>query len=217
MQTYSHYILMALLNRQLQKRAAVDEAGTPISQVGGLALPPVKSAALMVGSVAPDIPLILLTIGFILSDRLAGRSFGPGAGADQSNVGYLFDYLFFHNKWVMTLHNLFHGPLMIVFYLVAGYWGWRLGRKWGSALFWFAVACALHTVIDIPLHTDDGPLLLFPLYFGLRYRSPLSYWDPAHYGNLWAPFEHLLILGGLIYLLWDWWRKRRTRAQVALS
>jgi hypothetical protein len=211
MQTYSHYILTALLNRKLKERTGTDGVGAPVLQVGGVALPPIKTPALMLGSVAPDIPLILLTIVFIISDRLAGRSFGPGDGPGQSNVGYLFDYLFFHNKWVMTLHNLFHGPLMVIFYLIAGYWGWRLGRKWGPALFWFAVTCALHTAIDIPLHTEDGPLLLFPFYFGLRYRSPISYWDPAHYGNLWAPAEHLVILATLIYLIWDWWRKRRVK------
>jgi hypothetical protein len=213
MQTYSHYILTALLNRKLKERTTT-EGQTVGLQMGGLALPPLQTPALMVGSVAPDLSLILLTIVFIISDQLAGRSFGPASGAESSNVEYLFDYLFFHNQWVMTLHNLFHGPVMIIFYLATGYWGWRRGRRWGAALFWFALACTLHTLIDIPLHTDDGPLLLFPLNFAVRYRSPISYWDPAYYGNLWAPFEHLLIFGVLIYLIWDWWRKRRARARM---
>ncbi|MEO0497657.1 MAG: hypothetical protein AAF141_09845, partial [Pseudomonadota bacterium] len=25
-----------------------------------------------------------------------------------------------------------------------------------------------------------------------RFRSPVSYWDPAHYGNIWAPIEGAL-------------------------
>jgi hypothetical protein len=44
----------------------------------------------------------------------------------------------------------------------------------------------------------------------------VSYWDPAHYGNIFAPLEHLLIAGVLIYLVVDWWRTRRQR-QSALS
>ena len=207
MQTYSHYILSAFVNRKLKAAEVRHPAQQPNLQLGGVQLPPLHSVALMIGSVAPDIPLTLLGIGFIASDLLAGRRPGPGNG--PSNAAYLFDYLFFHNKWVMTAHNLFHSPFMLLCFLIIGHTAWRSGRRWGRWLFWFAIACAFHTLIDIPLHTDDGPLLLFPFNWELRFHSPLSYWDPAHYGNIFAPLEHLLIVGVLIYLVIDWWRSRR--------
>jgi hypothetical protein len=216
LQTYSHYILTAFLNRKLKAAEARHSTEQPNLTLGSTKLPPLHTAALMIGSIAPDIPLTLLGIGFIASDLLAGRRPGPGSADGQSNAAYLFDYLFFHSKWVMTVHNLFHSPLMILCYLSAGYTLWRSGRRGGGWLFWFAVACALHTMIDIPLHTDDGPLLLFPFNWELRFHSPLSYWDPAHYGNIFSPLEHLLIAGVLIYLVVDWWRTRRQR-QAALS
>jgi hypothetical protein len=212
MQTYSHLILTAALHRALKQQAGGGEAANDSLQVKGVALPPLRAGALMWGSVAPDLPLILLTFIYIGADTWAGRSMLPEASPAESYVAYLFDYLFFHNRWVMTLHNLFHGPLMILFYLAAGYWGWKLGRRWAPALFWFALSCGLHTAIDIPLHTDDGPLLLFPFYWEERFRSPISYWDPAYYGRLWFPLEHLVMFGLLIYLLITWWRARKRKA-----
>jgi hypothetical protein len=215
MQTYSHLIVTAVLNRKLKEQAKRNPNAPAQPTREGKGLPPLHSTALLIGSVAPDIPLILLTLVFILSDTLAGHKIGPDPEAGQSNVGYLFRYLFFHNRWVLTLHNLFHGPLMILFYTVAGYLAWRMGKSWGSALFWFAFSCGLHTLIDIPLHTDDGPLIFFPFYWETRFHSPLSYWDPKHYGNYWSIFEHLLIIGMLIYLLVGWWRDRKVKLSLA--
>ncbi len=45
-----------------------------------------------------------------------------------------------------------------------------------------------------------------------RFRSPVSYWDPAHYGRLAAAAELLLGLALLLWLL----RRARTRGAVAL-
>ena len=217
MQTYSHLILTAVLNRKLKEQAKINPNAPARPTSDGKGLPPLQSTALLIGSFAPDMPLILLTLVFILSDMWAGNKMGPDPEAGSSNVGYLFSYLFFHNRWVLTLHNLFHGPLMILFYIVAGYLAWRLGRGWGPSLFWFAFSCGLHTLIDIPLHTDDGPLIFFPFYWETRFHSPLSYWDPQHYGNYWSIFEHLLILGMLIYLMVGWWRARKLKVSLAGS
>lgn len=217
MQTYSHLILTAVLNRKLKQQAQRNPNASARPLSAGQGLPPLKSTALLIGSVAPDIPLILLTIGFIASDMLAGHKMGPDLDASQSNVAYLFRYLFFHNRWVLTLHNLFHGPLVLIFYMAIGYGAWRFGKNWGASLFWFAFSCGLHTLVDIPLHTDDGPLLFFPFNWETRFHSPLSYWDPRHYGNYWSPFEHLVVFGMLIYLLVGWWRDRKVKINLLSS
>ncbi|MEZ4708255.1 MAG: hypothetical protein R3A44_13675 [Caldilineaceae bacterium] len=213
MQTYSHYIVTAALNRVWKKR---EQGGGPL-MLAGYTLPPVKTAPLMLGSILPDIPLILLSFGAIGYDRMHGIEMSFDNDPAHSLTAWLFDYAFFNVWWVKALHNLFHAPLMVLAYLGIGYWLWRRGRAWGASLFWLAVACLIHTAIDIPLHYDDGPLLLFPINWTLRFYSPVSYWDPRRYGNIVAPLEHLLILGLLVYLALGWRRDRALRRQAAVT
>ena len=213
MQTYSHYIITAALNRVWKKG---EQTNGPL-KLAGFTLPPVKTGSLMLGSILPDIPLILLTFCTIGYDRMRGIEMSFDSNPAQSLTAWLFDYAFFNVWWVKALHNLFHAPLMVLAYLFIGYWMWRRGRAWGARLFWLAIACLIHTAIDISLHYDDGPLLLFPFNWTLRFYSPVSYWDPKRYGNIFAPLEHLLILGLLIYLLVGWWRNRALRKQEAAA
>ena len=206
MQTYSHYIITVALNRNW---AGLEQVNGSL-QLAGYKLPPLKKVPLMVGSVLPDLLLILLAIGTIGYDWMQGVEFGPDMESAESTTRWLFDYAFFNAWWVKAAHNLFHGPLMILFYLITGYFAWRAGRHWGASLFWLAVSCMIHTAIDIPLHYDDGPLLLFPFDMNFRFYSPVSYWDPQRYGNIFAPLEHLFIVGLLIYLVVGWWRMKKS-------
>lgn len=228
MQTYTHFVLTAVLNRAAKRREAA--LATPAEQ-GRTAinkLPPVNTFWLMVGSIMPDIPLILITFGAIAMDLWSGNRMGPGneAAELQSYTGYLFRYAFFHEPWVKLAHNLFHAPFLILLYGLAGYWLWqrsgaqaaaRQTAQRGAALFWFALACALHSAIDIPLHYDDGPLVFFPFDWQTRVYSPISYWDPQRYGRPFALFEHLLLLGMLLFLLVDWWRRRQALRTAATT
>lgn len=222
MQTYTHFVMTAVLNRAAKSREAkltkqAAQGHTVINQ-----LPPVNTFWLMAGSIMPDIPLILITFGAMALDLWNGNRMEPGheAMAMQSYTGYLFRYAFFHEPWVKLAHNLFHAPFLILLYGLVGYGLWRRSgaqqsaqqtAKRGAALFWFALACALHTAIDIPLHYDDGPLLFFPFDWQTRFYSPVSYWDPQRYGRPFGIFEHLLLLGMLLFLLIDWWRRRQAR------
>lgn len=185
MQTYSHFIITAALGRPFKNKAEASDQ-----------LPPLNKGALMLGSIMPDVPLTLTTIGCIIYDGANGLFDTP-----ESTVRQLFEDWFFNSPWVKAQHNLFHSPLLDAGYMLFGYWLWKRGHKWGAWIFWFAVACMIHTSIDIPLHYDDGPLLLFPLNWSWRFMSPVSYWDPQHYGTPFAIFEHSLVLGLLIYLI----------------
>jgi len=40
----------------------------------------------------------------------------------------------------------------------------------------------LHIAFDLPVHHDDGHRHFFPLV-QWRFESPVSYWDPRHYGR----------------------------------
>ncbi len=62
-----------------------------------------------------------------------------------------------------------------------------------------AGAALLHVAADFPLHHNDGHTHLWPLS-NWKFVSPVSYWDPAHYGNFVRPFELLLGITCLIVL-----------------
>ena len=175
MHTYSHAIQTAWLRRFLIRRGR--EA--PIS--------------LVLGSFLPDVPLILLTAWYAIRLRIEGdpavRLFGPE-----------YDALYFGDPLWISSHNLMHAPLLIAAGLLLGR---RLGARSGfwRSLYWFAVGCGIHSFVDILTHYHDGPLLLFPFDFSLRFDSPVSYWDPRHYGWIAMPVEHALDLAAACALL----------------
>jgi len=211
MQTYSHIIITAALNRLLKQKEERDGH----LAIGQKPLPPLQQRAALIGSFMPDVPLTLAGIVFIAIDLIQGNSSGFESDPMQSWTGWLFDYAFFNVWWVKLLHNLFHAPLLIFLLMAIGYFAWKGGKGWGASCFWFATSCLLHTAIDIPLHHNDGPLVFFPLDWQTRFYSPVSYWDPKYYGVQFAIAEHILILVLLIYLLTGWWRRRRERLAAA--
>lgn len=219
MQTYTHYVMTAVINQRLKAREQRLTAGEPGAHAYRTRVPPIRSGWMLLGSVMPDIPLILIFIGTFTADLIQGNMLDPGneEAAAQSYTGYLFREAFFHDPWVKFAHNLFHAPLLIVLYIVLGYWLWQRRKAWGAALFWFGCACALHTAIDIPVHYDDGPLIFFPFDWETRFYGPISYWENGRGGEWFVIVEHLLLLGMLIYLGVVWWHKRRTRHLSTLN
>ena len=176
MNTPSHFIMTAAVDKALPR------------------VPIVKSAFLL-GSVAPDLPLWLLSIGSLIYYH-----FVQGWTMVET-TRLMFDDLYFHNPFWIAFHNLFHSPLLLLLGISAV---WRSRRNIGSThrwWFWFFVACLFHSTADILTHADDGPLLLFPLNWTLRFHSPISYWDPNHYGRQFQQFELVLDSVLLIYLL----------------
>ncbi len=156
---------------------------------------PIHRQAFLLGSVAPDIPLWILSLGgivyyhFILGWSMVETS------------RWMFGNLYFHHPFWLAFHNLFHAPILLLTGIAVV---WKKRRNIGSVdrwLFWFLLACLLHSVVDILTHADDGPLLFFPFNWVLRFHSPISYWDPRYHGREFSRFE--LILDGLFvfYLL----------------
>lgn len=205
MQTYSHAILTAALNRPLKRWRKRNPDR----------LPPVHSGALMLGSILPDLLLIAISGYAIANDFVRGVFRDPRFGEiqagsvtppellDLSMTMRLFDVWFFENPWIISAQNIFHSPIILTVMIVAGYQLWKRGNQRGGALFWLACAAMLHSLIDIPLHTNDGPLLLYPFNWTWRYFSPISYWDPNYYGREWSIFEHSLDVVLLIWLGWS--------------
>ena len=193
----------------------------------------VPLSAVLWGSVAPDIPLYLLSVG---GGIYYTQIMGMGA-ADAARL--MFDDLFFNDTGWKAAHNFLHAPLIVLTGLGLT---WRSRGRGGLStstadidteidtetnaegtnrvgrwLFWFFAACLLHSVIDILTHHNDGPLILFPLNWSLRFHSPVSYWDPAYYGTPFTIFEITLDIVLLFYLLVPparrWFAKKRSRPQ----
>lgn len=167
---------------------------------------PIPTFAFLLGSVAPDIPLYLLSIGSAFYYR-----FIVGLSAERT-FRHMYDTMYFENPGWIAAHNLLHAPALLLIALAVL---WRYYRTLGSAqrwLFWFLVACLFHSVVDIATHVDDGPVLFFPFDWTMRFHSPVSYWDRRYYGTQFAAFELALDLVLLVYLLggriWRWIRRR---------
>jgi hypothetical protein len=134
-------------------------------------------------SIIPDVPLLVLTLWYFIFE---GMNFGPR-----------YDDLFYENAvWVVS-HNLFHAPFTVLALglagaLLAGRSARGLGRRRrmvGRFLLSCSFATGLHSIVDIFTHHDDGPLLLFPFEWSLRFSSPISYWDPEYYGRILGPID----------------------------
>ena len=76
--------------------------------------------------------------------------------------------------------------------------GVALGKKQPPWAVLFA-SMLLHHGEDLPLHHDDAHRHFFPLS-ELRIISPVSYWDPDHFGTFAALGELILVLGASIWL-----------------
>lgn len=57
----------------------------------------------------------------------------------------------------------------------------------------------LHCLEDLPLHHDDGHRHFWP-FSNFRFESPVSYWDPDHYGVIAGRIELGLVLIASIYV-----------------
>ena len=195
MNTPSHMLINAAVGKKLEQRG----------------IRPVY-AALVAGSFMPDIPLTVLSMGYIV-----WHSWGAGAlSASEAAETAFYDMFYTDPTWI-TGHHLFHAPLLILLWLAFGwYFGVRRGTHWGKWVLWFAVGNALHTALDIPTHYNDGPLLLFPFNWNLRFSSPVSYWDPAHYGIPFSIFEGVVDLMLIVYFVKQW-RIRRKNTRKAKS
>jgi membrane-bound metal-dependent hydrolase YbcI (DUF457 family) len=176
MNTPSHLVINAAIEKKFGKKLSI-----------------AKSAFLW-GAVIPDIPLGLLILGSYFY-------FGILLGQDVSNLMDDFIHVeYYINPWWIATHNFFHAPLILLS-AIAIFWRFRQSPGTpGHWVLWFSLGSLLHTLIDIPTHAGDGPLLFFPFDWQTRFNSPLSYWDPNFYGLQFMAFEILLTVVLLAYL-----------------
>ena len=95
--------------------------------------------------------------------------------------------------------TLFDASHSLPLFAVGALFAWRAKRPaWLACL----ASMALHSVSDLLLHNEDAHGHFWPL-FAWRFRSPVSYWDPRHHGQVFA----LLNLVALIACSVALWRR----------
>lgn len=175
MNTPSHFLMTAAIGQAFSNRS-------------------IARKAFLLGSIAPDLPLWLLSLGGLIYYH------GWLGWSLAKTMQLMYDELYFQNAFWISSHNLLHSPLLLAIGLGLV---WRNRHHMNSPSrwwFWFLVACSLHSIVDIFTHVDDGPLLLFPLNWNWRFHSPVSYYDDRYYGQTFQGFEFGLDVLLLLYL-----------------
>ena len=166
---------------------------------------PRKAWAGALGGVAPDIPMLLIVIAL----KLAGTP-------DRT----IFGELYWQNWWQMCNaigHNfwLWGGLVVLGLYMrdrlsasVRSFDGW-------TSLSLFAGSALLHTAVDFICHREDAHMSLWPVT-RWKFMSPVSYYDPQHYGTWFSLFEAGLGVF-LAYVLYRQFKHRLLRAAVVIA
>lgn len=105
----------------------------------------------------------------------------------------IWSRLYFQEGWQLFFDIFNSAPLFLCILAIA---------VWRKQLWWslFSASALLHVACDFPLHHDDSHRHLLPLSH-FRFASPISYWDPKHFGIPIAIAEALLTICASIFLL----------------
>lgn len=133
--------------------------------------------AIAIGALLPD-SLMLVFYGY---EKLRGV---------QEQI--IWRYHYFLPFW----QNLFDITNSIPIIAVAC--GVALYKKYFAWMLMFA-SMIIHCILDFAVHHNDSHRHFFP-FSNYRFQSPVSYWDPAFYGNIVGVIELVLFVCGAIYL-----------------
>ncbi len=140
---------------------------------------PYLISAVIVGSLLPDLPMIL----FYAWQRLV-------SGADESDI---WSNLYYQEGW-QTFFDVFNSIPIALAGLVTAF---LFKKRWITLFF---AGMLLHAFGDLPFHQEDAHRHFFP-FSDWRYFSPISYWNPNHHGALFSILEAIAVFWGIIYLV----------------
>jgi hypothetical protein len=139
---------------------------------------PAKAWVGALGGIAPDVPMLLIVLGL----KLAGVS-----------AQTIFGEMYWRNWWQVSngiAHNFWLWSGLVILGLVMrerlsssvrSFDGWTLVSL-------FAGSALLHSAIDFICHREDAHMSFWPL-MRWKFISPVSYYDPSHYGLWFSLFE----------------------------
>ena len=137
-----------------------------------------RTAAIVVGAVIPDLAIIV----FYAWHRLLGT--------DEEQI---WSVEYFKPAWQAFIDSFNSIPLIALGLILC--WKIRHGLIWA-----LLASMLLHILADLPVHHDDAHRHFFP-FLDWKFISPVSYWDPKHYGNWFSLFEVVLVASLSAFLL----------------
>ena len=133
---------------------------------------PQANLAIVIGGILPDIPIFIFYFWAKFIASLPEAKIWSEA---------------YYQPLIQNLVAIFHSiPLAIIGLLISYYFGWQILQV-------VCISLVLHSLLDLPVHNDDAHRHFFP-FSNYRFISPISYWDPKHYGSIVALIEILLVL-----------------------
>ena len=150
------------------------------------------TAAALSGALIPDLSLYLMA---------GAHLFVLGTDAEV-----VFGQLYFSEAW-QAIFRVDNSMVLWGMGLVFAIWA---RSAWAMALFG---AGLLHLGLDFLFHHDDGRAHFWPFTTWI-FQSPVSYWDPNHYGRIVGVVEIILSLA-LCGLLWRRFTGRAMRVLIA--
>lgn len=125
------------------------------------------ATAVVLGAALPDLPMF----GFYAWQKAIGRT-------EQE----IWSTIYFDPSWQLFF-DLFNSIPLALAVIAVCLWLRQ------PLIVIVAASAILHMLCDLPLHNDDAHRHFLPL--GFRFQSPISYWDPKHFGMIVAPLELL--------------------------
>lgn len=139
---------------------------------------PQFNLAIVFGAILPDIPIFVFYFVAKVVQKLPEKTIWTEAY-----------YQPFWQNIIALLHSF---PLACIAWIIARSQGWKIAEIIFLSMVW-------HSVFDLPVHSEDAHRHFFPLS-NYRFISPISYWNPKHYGNIVSFVERLLVAGTSIYV-----------------
>ena len=170
MNTQSHAILTFVLLRPFVSRGMTHE-------LEGRGAGRVNTA-IFLGALCPDLPLYLF--------------FGWYTFIERASQTLLWSEYYFLPQW-QEVFDFSHSFPLWGGGLAVGAWFKR------RELCFFMAAGLMASFQDILLHFDDGHAHFCP-FSDYRFASPVSYWDPSHYGGIFSIVEAVAVTGAAIWI-----------------
>ncbi len=147
-----------------------------LALLGKLAVPE-ANLIIIFGGILPDIPIFLF--------------YGWAKFIAKLPEGEIWSQAYYHPV-VQDIVALSHSiPLALLGLVIAYLYGWK-------SIQILCLSLILHSLFDLPVHNDDAHRHFFP-FSDYRFISPLSYWDPKHYGRIVALFEMFFVFLGTLW------------------
>lgn len=118
-----------------------------------------ETLAVVFGAILPDLAMFVF------------YGYQKMVGSKEMDI---WQTLYFQEGWQWFFDVFNSIPIFFVLAVVCYFNGWRIG-------FLISASALLHVLCDFPVHNDDAHRHFLP-FSNWRFMSPLSYWDPKHYG-----------------------------------